>query len=829
MKSILSLCFILLATQAGAIDHVVEYAWPRGAGRGETVDVRFHGVYLDDPVEVVDYAPGIRCLSVSAPVPDDDKRGYAHGGKVTAYVTARLEIAKDCPLGEHLLRLRTRRLLAEPVTFHVSPFPTVNETETTRGENDLPAKAQVISLNSTVSGRILPGEDMDRDCFAVELKKGQRLGVVLESVRLGTRHFGGENDCQIRVLGPDGSELARCDDTALLVQDPLASVTAAKDGLHVVEVSQQMHEPGPHCFYRLHVGTFAVPTTAYPSGGRPGEKVTLRLRGDAGESFEQRITLPAQGIGSGELDFYRFHAEAGGVLTPAALPLRVTPHENALESVETMQRTFGAPVAFNGVIEKDGEADEWRFRATKGEKVELRVFARTLGSTLDASIAVRKAGTALDSPPLAEADDATLAARGYWSCHDRLRPKDLLDPVLTFQAKETAEYVLSVRDTRGFGGAGHVYRVEVSPHREGLHPYVHGHFAFKQPRAVAFTVPRGNRWTLNVSLGEGARTSFRGDVELDAVGLPPGVTMQAPRYVSGLRQMPVQFIAEANAKPGVHFIQLIARAVDGTPLAGTPQQGFTYTERRGGFAWHQATADRFALAVVDPAPMRLESSASRVSLARNGEVTVDLEIKRDVGFDEPLELQADWLPPGVEKGPPVAVASSQSTAQLRLRATANALPGTWPITVTATTMKGDVLAGTGCRLVTTPVIQLEVGDPYLTVNFERAAIERGKTGELVASLTHNRPFTGKASAKLLRLPHGVKQIGPLPQVAAGDKICAFRVEVTNDALVGQYKEITAEITILENGQPIRQQSGNGTLRVDPEREARGKEGRGESK
>jgi len=46
-------------------------------------------------------------------------------------------------------------------------------------------------------------------------------------------------------------------------------------------------------------------------------------------------------------------------------------------------------------------------------------------------------------------------------------------------------------------------------------------------------------------------------------------------------------------------------------------------------------------------------------------------------------------------------------------------------------------------------------------------------------------------------------------------MCSFKVEVTADALEGQYKEIAAEITIVQNGQPIRQQSGSGTLRVDP--------------
>jgi len=116
----------------------------------------------------------------------------------------------------------------------------------------------------------------------------------------------------------------------------------------------------------------------------------------------------------------------------------------------------------------------------------------------------------------------------------------------------------------------------------------------------------------------------------------------------------------------------------------------------------------------------------------------------------------------------VPVKPGQTTAKLQLRATEKALSGSWPITVTATTVNGDVLFGTGCRLVTTAVISLEISDPYLAGNFQRAAIERGKRGELVAELKHNKPFTGKATATLLRLPNGGKLLEPLPQISAGD-------------------------------------------------------------
>lgn len=796
--------------------HMVQFAVPRGAGRGETVDVRLYGDFLDDPVEVVFHGPGIRCVALSGPTPVEEPALFQHM-KATGCVAARFVIAEDCPLGEHLLRLRTRTLFSEPVTFWVGPFPSVPEAETKRGQNDQPGDAQAVPLNCTVNGRIHPADDLDRDCYAMTLLRGQRFSTALEAVRLGTQHYEGENDCQLRIVGPDGAELVACDDTALLVQDPLAGVVAPADGTYTVEVSQQMHTPGPRCFYRLHLGTFPTPTTAFPAGGRPGETLTLRLLGDAAGPVDAIVTLPDSRGSPGELDRYRFHCDAGGTLAPTPLALRVTPHANVVESPGTASVSGTLPVAFNGVIGHDGETDQWRFLANKGERLDIRVFARSLGTPLDPWIRVRRAEAAPEAKPLAEADDASLADRGFWSCHTRLHPKDVLDPAIAFTAPEAGDYLLEIGDTRGIGGPQHVYRVELSRHVPGLHPFVHGMFARKQPRETAFTVPQGSQWTLPVLLGEGLGTKFPGDVELEAVGLPRGVTMDAPRFTQGLRKMPVQFRAAADAEPGVHFIRLVARAVDGTPLAGSPQQGFTYTDRRGGYAWHNVMVDHFALAIVDPACFRLECSNPAVTLTRNGEVTLDLRIIREPGCDVPLELQADWLPPGVEKGPPVALTAGATAAQLRLRATDKAVAGIWPITVTASTTNGDVLTGLGCRLVTTPFIMLDVSEPFLTVRLPRTAIERGTQGAITATLVHHRKYEGRAAARLVGLPHGVRQIDPTPQVASGDMTCAFQVEVTPDALVGLYKDISVEIAVPEGSRVVRQQSGSGVLRVDPSR------------
>src|SRR5204862_865546 len=121
----------------------------------------------------------------------------------------------DCPLGEHVMRLRTASALGECVTFWVGAYPIVAESETKPGENDTPGTAQKIPLNVSVHGQILPGETMDKDCYRVELKKGQRLTAESEAIRLGTLHRGRENDMMLRLLDASGKELARNDDNAL--------------------------------------------------------------------------------------------------------------------------------------------------------------------------------------------------------------------------------------------------------------------------------------------------------------------------------------------------------------------------------------------------------------------------------------------------------------------------------------------------------------------------------------------------------------------------------------------------------------------------------------
>ena len=221
----------VFALSAYAEQHSLEWVLPRGGTRGATVDVVFTGSYLADPKEVLFYTPGIQASNIAA---NDPKNRT---------VKARFVIASDCPLGEHVLRLRTATQLTEAITFWVDRFPTVMETEKKAGENDTRETAQPIFSDTTVEGQIHPGAQADIDYYKADFKQAERISVEIDAVRLGTVYQGGENDLAARILDADGKELARNDDSALHVQDPILSILAPRNGSYYIEIKQQLYAP----------------------------------------------------------------------------------------------------------------------------------------------------------------------------------------------------------------------------------------------------------------------------------------------------------------------------------------------------------------------------------------------------------------------------------------------------------------------------------------------------------------------------------------------------------------------------------------------------------
>ena len=361
---------------------------PTGGQRGTEVQVRFMGQRLDDTQEIILYGTGISVVKLDVEKP--------------SVVQATLRLAPDCSVGEHLMRLRSATGVSEIRTFWVDTLPNVAEVEPNNGSTN----AQRIRLNSTVTGTI-PGEDVDY--FIVTAEKGQRLSAEIEAMRLGR----GALDPFIAIQDREGKVLAGAANSTLLFPDGFVSLIVPTSGDYLIQVRETSFGGREDYHYRLHVGTFPRPVVVYPACGRTGETVNVRFIGDVSGEFKQEIELPSTpqekfGVfavggsgfdgfdaGSGDGDAVA-NASSGGQpssplppgggaihLAPSPNWMRVTAYPTAFEAepndtLEQAGQARDAPVAFNGIIGQPGDRDWFRFRARKGQSLQVRVFARRL-------------------------------------------------------------------------------------------------------------------------------------------------------------------------------------------------------------------------------------------------------------------------------------------------------------------------------------------------------------------------------------------------------------------------------------------------------------------
>ena len=800
-----AVCIASGTAEAGSMQRDVELVRPRIGQRGTTVEVVLQGLFLSEPRDLVFYKPGIRAVRVE-PLPKlKHPIGSVHSTRIEEQVLAVLEIAPDCEPGEHPFRLRTAGTLSALATFHVSPFPVVSETT---APNDTIQSAQAVEPNVTVLGTV------DTDVFKVPAMPGSRLSVEVDCARLGDKHYGdSEFDLAIRVLDETGRELARNDENASHVNDPLVSLKIPEGlpGGHVyVEVRQSVAYPGdpPYC---VHIGTFCRPQAAFPPGGPAGQPLDVTLLGDPLGEFTETVSVPAT---PGAFSWY---GDA-----PSALSLRSSPFANLLEDRAADEtRVPALPIAVNGVIEKVGDADAYRLAAKKGERYRVRVYAAALGHPIDPAIRIRPVGPdgALGGPEV-EVDDAD--PRGA-SDRDRFGSSagifgDLLDPSVIWEPKADGEYLLDVRDASGGGGPTAIYRIEIDSPPQAVHFVLASRFndGGEGTRATGLAVPQGGRWTVTLDIRKGQGTTYSGPFDIVAKGLPDGVRLVSPRVPGAAARWPVQLVADADAQPGGAIVTFEAKAADpAIALESGCHQAVPFINHSGGSAWRVVRTDRFAMAVTEPAPIAIDLVQPTVPLVRGGELAIAVKLTRRPGYDEPVEFQAEFGPIGVGLPPKEMIPSGAAEAVLKIAAERNAPLGKGPLYVMATTLGGNDYLGSGRTRVASQFIEIEVVESFVQLASDPASVRRGGRTTFAFTVTPKTPFEGEAEAKLLGLPKGVAVVSELPKITKDSRQIAFQVEATDEALLGPVSGLECELIVRAAGQEIRQRAGKGTLRIDP--------------
>lgn len=754
-----SLC--LCGPVAFASSPSVAVILPRGGQRGSEVAVTFQGARLADAQEVISYSPGFEFSKLEA---KDNQ------------VLTKVKIAPDCRLGEHAFRVRTATGLSELRTFWVGALPTVDEKE----PNNEFTSAQPISLNCTIHG-VIASEDVDY--FVVDAKKGQRISAEIEGMRLANNHSQGSYfDPSVAILDAKRFELATSDDSPLLGQDGALSILAPADGKYYIQVRECSYRGNAACHYRLHVGTFPRPMAVFPAGGKPGEEIEFRFIGDASGEIRQKVKLPTEAD-----DHYRLHCEDVGGISPSGFPIRVMALANVNEvepNDARPQATRGeTPCAFNGVIEKPGDVDHFRFVAKKGQVLDVHCRARRLGSALDPVIALfNPSGSSIASN-----DDSGGP-----------------DSYVRFTAPADGEYVVSVRDHLGKGGPAYVYRLEIMA--------VHPELTLSLPQFTQFTqdrqsicVPRGNRV---VSLVNTTRKDFGGELILDSAGLPDKVTMTRDPVPAFMTVAPVLFEAAADAPISGKLADLTAKPTDAKlPIIGQFRQRseLIYGQNTTVFVTH--LANKAAVAVTEAVPFRVSIVEPKAPLVQNGSIHLKVVAERDAGFKRPITIMPLYNPPGVGSVGSVVIPEGQAEVVLPLNANGSAPVRKWKYAVWATATVGN-----GPVWVSSQLATVEIAPPMLALQLDRAAAEQGKSVTVFGKVQVATPWEGSAKVKLVGLP--AKVTAPEVEITSESKEISIPLTLDPAAPAGQHKSLFCQVVIAKDGESILQNAGSTELRID---------------
>lgn len=740
---------------------------PNGGQRGTDVEITVTGNRLADFQDFIFMTPGFTLKNI---VKAEERT-----------VTAVVAIAPDVPLGNHTFRLRTKTGISHGRPFFVGPYPNVQEKE----PNDDFANPQVVGFNQTIEG-VVQNEDVDY--FKITAKKGQRIALEVDALRLGYINF----DPYIAVLDKGRFEIASSDDTILYRQDGYLSVEAPEDGDYTIMMRESSYRGGGNNFYRLHIGSFRRPDVAYPAGGKAGSKVKVRFVERNGDAIEEEIQLPEKP----DINFKAMTSAADA--PPSGNPFRVVTFDNTLEvepNDASAQATpsISEPVALNGIIEKPGDVDYFKLTLKKNQKVDIQTFGQSLGSPLDSVVNLYNS----KNSSLGGNDDGGGRRR--------------LDSKFTVTIPEDGDYFLRVTDHLERGGPNFVYRVELTASEPSVR-FASPNYNVNDSHGRQFiAVPRGGRYATLVNI---TRNNISGDMTFQMPALPKGIKLLTDTMPKDLGNITLLFEADKDAPlGGGAFPITLAHTDPNIKTIGYLNQEFDVV-RIGNVIYYTETHDHLPVAVVEEAPYDLEIVKPSVALVAGGVLEMKVKATRKGDHKAPIRVLLNWKPPGISALGEQTIPEGGTECVFVLDANDSTPAGTWKFTV-----MGESDHGQGRIYNASPWCEITTAKPYLTApTMALAAVEQGKETEFICKLEHLQPFEGEAEAVVVGIPDTI-QIEPA-KITKDTKEAIFKVKTTDKSPVSKQGNLFVQVKVpVEGGTTIHRIARGSTLRIDAPRKA----------
>ena len=152
--------------------------------------------------------------------------------------------------------------------------------------------------------------------------------------------------------------------------------TAPKDGQYVVEVRDELYRGRAEFNYRLTIGEVPLVTSAFPAGGKRGTTIPVSLYGfNLGDDDQLSVAIAADAPVAQRLE--RATDASNHIALAVGDDMEVVEAEpnDAADKATVTQ----LPAVLNGIIEREGDFDYFKFTATQGQRLndriaELKVF-----------------------------------------------------------------------------------------------------------------------------------------------------------------------------------------------------------------------------------------------------------------------------------------------------------------------------------------------------------------------------------------------------------------------------------------------------------------------
>lgn len=752
---------------------------PEWVQRGTTVEVVLNGENLGGVTQILfNGDAGLSATNVppTAPPPKPVVSIESTGGGITrAEPTApardekrlvvRVKATADASFAARELRVVAPGGVSNPLQFNVGQWPEVSEREISTATST----GQVVALPAAISGVISAAAQSD--AYRFKATKGAEIVFEIEAARRGS-----PLDSSLVVLDAAGKELARSEDALGL--DSLLFFTAPEEGEFVVTLRDFRYQGGGNYTYRLYAGPLPYVESVFPFGAQRGKSVEVALNGRNLEgTAKMTLNIDAKAP-RGRQDIRANTPKGYSNLVPFDVSDLPEITEAEPNDVATNAQAVTVPLVINGRVGAAKDADRFRFKSDKDQKLVCDVAAGRFGSRLDAHLALLDTNGTV----IAQNDDTAGT-----------------DARLEFDAKKDTEYLLAIRDLTDRGGDRFGYRLSIRSPSAAAGATFTARFAPDTLR-----VHRDGQMKLRCDVTRAG--GFDGPVRFAFADLPSGVFAEPLIIPNGPHSGLMLVSATKDAPLGSFPVRLTA-----TGIINSNPVTVTVTPLSGANPVRQAY-----LTVLDAAPFSLEVTTLNATAEQGQSTTVEVLAQRAAGFMGDIKLTAEGFSAAAADplsksfgGGEATMKGAATTAKITLTPKMDSEVGTRTIVVRGES--GGVVQYT--RPVPVTVTQYPLVLSSLLGRLNVTALPTNSTsaaGETETKIKVERRagFAGEVELTLEGLPAGIKS--ELPKIPAGVGEVTLKLLASEKAPPGT-NTLTVRGTAVFNDRTYKAKSGGITL------------------